>query len=86
MSEITASAANVNYNVSTTTSNGGPWLLAGPSSGTAPGTINAMIDATGLPSGTYSGAITVTSSGNSVTIPVTLTVTVAAVPPPLPVA
>jgi hypothetical protein len=73
--QITASAANVNYTVSTTTSNGGPWLLAGPSSGTAPGTINSIVDATGLPSGTYSGAITVTSGGNAITIPVTLTVT-----------
>jgi Concanavalin A-like lectin/glucanases superfamily/Viral BACON domain len=58
-----------------------PWLSESPTSGTAPGTVNVSVDASGLSPGTYSGTVTVTASGASgspKTIPVTLTVSAAA--------
>ncbi|MCC6365508.1 MAG: hypothetical protein IT165_18495 [Bryobacterales bacterium] len=73
--QLTATSAGANYTVSATTSNGGAWLVAGPFSGTAPDTISSLVDATGLPSGTYRGAINITGPGNAVTLPVTLVVT-----------
>ncbi|WP_224365429.1 S8 family serine peptidase [Hyalangium versicolor] len=53
------------------------WLTVSPSSGTAPSTITAAVDATGLAAGTYSAAITLTASGatnSPYAVPVTLTV------------
>lgn len=73
--QVSATTAATTFTVSVTTSNGGAWLAAGPASGATTGTITSVVDATGLPSGTYRGAITINGPGNGVTIPVTLTVT-----------
>ncbi|WP_168060895.1 S8 family serine peptidase [Candidatus Manganitrophus noduliformans] len=47
--------------ITTATSDGGSWLTVTPTSGTAPLTVNAAVDRTGLADGTYTATITVTS-------------------------
>ena len=55
-----------------------PWLSETPTSGTAPATVRAAVDESGLAPGTYTATITITpSAGSPVTLPVSLTV-----PPP----
>ncbi len=51
------------------------WLLAGPSSGTTPGSITVGVLPSSLSAGSYSGQVTVTGGGTTITIPVTLEVT-----------
>ncbi len=62
---------------SVTTPSGGAWLSLTPASGTTTGIATVTASAAGLPPGTYSGTIQVTSTSatNTVSIPVTLTVT-----------
>ncbi|MDX2042248.1 MAG: S8 family serine peptidase [Acidobacteriota bacterium] len=53
------------------------WLTVTPASGTAPSTLTASVNISGLAAGTYNGAITVSATGATntpVSIPVTLTV------------
>jgi uncharacterized protein (TIGR03437 family) len=60
------------------------WLSASVSSGTTPSTLVATVNTKGMTQGSYSGAITVTSSGagnSPLTIPVTLTITAPLVVP-----
>jgi hypothetical protein len=71
---VTSTVGGAGFTPSVTTFNGGSWLTAGPSIGAVPGTIQGFVDATGLAPGTYSGQITVSGSGNTVTIPVKLVV------------
>jgi large repetitive protein len=69
----------VNY----TTSTSATWLSVTPGSGTTPGNLNVSVNPSSLTAGTYTGNVTVTSSGASNsprTIPVTLTVTAAPAP------
>lgn len=73
--QVSSSTSGTSFTVSVRTLNGGAWLAAGPATGVTNGTITSVVDATGLASGTYRGEITVNGPGNSVTIPVTLTVT-----------
>jgi hypothetical protein len=52
-----------------------PWLSVTPSSGTAPATLSAKVDKSGLAAGTYTATITITpASGSPVTVPVSLKV------------
>jgi hypothetical protein len=54
-----------------------PWLTVSPTSGTAPATLTASVDITGLATGTFTGTITITATGatnSPLSIPVTLTV------------
>jgi uncharacterized protein (TIGR03437 family) len=69
--QVTATGSNTSYVVSTNQ----PWLLAGPQTGTTPGTITVGVNQTGLAAGTYTGSVTVGAGGITATIPVTLTVT-----------
>jgi uncharacterized protein (TIGR03437 family) len=65
------------WRVSATAFNGGPWLTASPPTGTGRGAITVSADATGLQPGTYAGRLTVAAdtAGNSpLQVPVTLTV------------
>ncbi|MBS1833782.1 MAG: hypothetical protein JST65_13775, partial [Acidobacteria bacterium] len=71
---VTSTVAGAGFTPSVTTFNGGSWLTAGPSIGAVPGTVQGFVDATGLAPGTYSGQITVSGPGNTVTIPVKLVV------------
>src|SRR5262249_52535317 len=53
------------------------WLTVSPTSGTAPSTLTASVNITGLAAGTYNGNITISATGATntpVTVPVTLTV------------
>src|SRR5262249_56707394 len=60
-----------------TASDDAPWLTVSPSSGTAPSTLTASVDITGLAAGTFNGTITISADGATntpVNVPVTLTV------------
>jgi subtilisin family serine protease len=60
-----------------TASDNAPWLTVSPTSGTAPSTLTASVDITGLAAGTYNGTITISATGATntpVSVPVTLTV------------
>ncbi len=54
---------------------GGSWLSVGSTSGTTPNSISVSVHPGTMAAGTYTGSIVVQSSANSVTIPVTLTIT-----------
>ena len=74
---VGSTGAALSYTVTSTTTSGGSWLSATPASSTTPGTETVSVNTTGLAAGTYTGSITVTSSGaaNSPQItPVTLVV------------
>jgi Subtilase family/Viral BACON domain len=60
-----------------TVSDDAPWLTVSPASGTAPATLTASVDITGLAAGTFNGTITISAAGATntpVSVPVTLTV------------
>jgi hypothetical protein len=60
-----------------TASDDAPWLTISPTSGTAPSTLTASVDITGLAAGTFNGTITISAAGATntpVNVPVTLTV------------
>jgi hypothetical protein len=58
------------------------WLTLSPTSGTGNGTVTLTVTTGNLAAGNYSGLITLTASGaTAVTVPVSLTVTTAPVPP-----
>ncbi len=72
---------SIAFTARATTTSGGPWLTLSASSGTlsafASQSIQATLNPTGLGPGTYSGTVTIssTASSQSVTLPVTMTVT-----------
>ncbi len=78
-------AASLDWSLSSTTSDGTPWLAATPQGGTLAvqeqDVVTVSIDATSLQVGTYQGTLTFTSQTNTVSVSLTLTVT----PPPTPV-
>jgi len=60
-----------------TASDDAPWLTVSPASGTAPSTLTASVNISGLAAGTYNGTITISAAGATntpVNVPVTLTV------------
>ena len=60
-----------------TASDDAPWLTVSPASGTAPSTLTASVNISGLAAGTYNGMITISATGATntpVNVPVTLTV------------
>ena len=76
---LTSSGSAVNY----TTATSATWLSATPPSGTTPGSLSVSVNPSGLAAGTYTGNVTVASSGaanSPKTVPVTLTVTAAPSP------
>ena len=63
-----------------TASSNQTWLTVSPTSGAAPSTATVSVNISGLPAGTFSGAITVSATGATntpVSVPVTLTVNAA---------
>lgn len=50
------------------------WIKSVTTSGTAPGSLQVEIDASGLSAGLYQGSVTITSSGSSLNLPVSLRV------------
>lgn len=76
---VTSSGAAISYTISTSAT----WLVATPASGTTSGSVSVSVSPQTLAAGTYTGSVTITSSGASnspKTVPVTLTVTAAALP------
>src|SRR4029077_20335378 len=66
-----------------TTATTATWLAVTPTSGSSGSSVSVSVNPSGLAAGTYSGNVTITSSGASnspKSIPVTLTVTAAALP------
>jgi uncharacterized protein (TIGR03437 family) len=81
---ISSSSQALNYNLTATTTTGGNWLLLTntqgiPTNNSSPG-FSVSVNASTLAVGTYNGVISVqsTTTGDSTTIPVTLTVTAGA--------
>lgn len=78
-----AGAGSLNWNLTSSTSDGGNWLSVSSSSGTAPSTITVSLLAHNLPNGgaiagTYGGMLTFQSSDHTSTVTVPVGVTVAA--------
>ncbi len=74
---VSSTGSALSYTVSSI----GSWLLVSPTSGTTTGTVNLSVNPAGLGVGSYSGSVTVTSSGagnSPQTVGVTLNITAAA--------
>ena len=75
----TSSATPVNFQVASSTTDGGTWLQASPSSAAAstgsPGPVTVVVNPTGLAAGIYKGQINIAMSGVLRTKDVTLVVT-----------
>ncbi len=74
-----AGSGTLNWTLTRSTADGGNWLRASVSSGAAPSTITIRINAASLPGGgaspgTFVGQLLFQTSGDSVTIPVAVTV------------
>ena len=72
----------VPYVIFVSTNTSGGWLSVTPPNGTAPTTVTVSANAAGLPPGTYTGSLLLSSSSSAnstLSIPVTLTVTLNAV-------
>ena len=74
-----AGAGTLAWTATTSTSDGGAWLAISPASGTAPSAPNVSVVPANLPgggmtAGTFTGQVTLQTTGNRVTIPVTMTV------------
>ena len=74
-----AGTGTLHWILSTTTADGGNWLTASALSGTAPSTVSVSITPSALPSnglaaGTFNGQIVLQTTGDGVTIPVSVTV------------
>jgi uncharacterized protein (TIGR03437 family) len=78
---VSSASGSPGFTAVASTTSGGNWLSVTPSSGTAPATLNVSVNGTGLASGVYQGAITLTPSGGAAqSFAVTLTVTGANAP------
>jgi hypothetical protein len=60
----------INY----TTTSSATWLTVSPASGATPANLSVSVNPSGLAAGSYSGTLTITGSGSTQTIAVTLTV------------
>src|ERR1700676_5662491 len=74
-----AGSGTLNWTLAASTADGGGWLSGSVSSGAAPSTINILVTKSGLPgggasAGTFVGQLLFQTSGDSVTIPVAVTV------------
>jgi uncharacterized protein (TIGR03437 family) len=75
---LVSSGASLAFNASASTVSGGNWLSIGATHGATPATLSVSVNPSGLATGSYQGAITITSGGASdgpITVPVSLTVT-----------
>jgi len=74
----TSNNTSVTFTANATMTGAGTWLVATPLVGTAPGNLDVSVNPVGLATGTYTGSITLNapaSAQQTLTIPVTLTVT-----------
>ncbi len=81
--------APASFSATPTTTTGGTWLSVSPLSGTTPGTITVNVVPTGLAPGVYNGAVSIAianATNTPLSVPITLTVSPAAVITPSVVA
>ena len=79
--KVTSSGAATAFTAGASTTSDGNWLSVTPLSAATPATLTVSVDPTGLPSGVYHGAITLTpGSGSPQAFSVTLTVSGASAP------
>ena len=74
-----AGSGTLHWTLSTSTADGGNWLTASALSGTAPSTVSVSVTPSALPSGglaagTFNGQLVLQTTGDQVTIPVSVTV------------
>ena len=69
--------------MATKTTDGGAWLTATPTSGTAPASLSIQVTPSALAAGSYTGTVTVTSSSAASPVTIQVTLTVAAIPAPV---
>ncbi len=80
----TSNGSAVNWSAQASTSSGGSWLSAAPTSGSAPGNVFVSVDPSSLVAGTYKGTITIsTPLGNPTSQTVAVSLTVGAAQPAL---
>jgi uncharacterized protein (TIGR03437 family) len=83
--QVTSSNETViNFTAAASTAIGAPWLQVTPNAGSTPGTLSVTVTPGGLPSGTYTGTLTI-SSANASNSPrnILVTLTIATVTPQL---
>jgi len=74
---VSSTGNALGFNVATTTTSGGNWLVAAPTSATTPANVSVTVNTTGLAPGQYTGAVTIQGTDNStipLSVPVQLTV------------
>lgn len=86
---LTSTGGPAPFTVSATTTGGGQWLSASPTTGLTGGASNTAavavsVNPDGLAVGTYSGTLSITSSVLATPIQLTVGLTVSAMPPPAP--
>lgn len=74
VSIVNVGGGTLNYSTTDVELSGGNWLSESPSAGTAPATLNVLVNRGGLVPGSYSGTVTVASNGGSQVIAVTMEV------------
>jgi len=85
--QVTSSASAIAFTTSVSTSSGGNWLSATPAGGNTPLGVSVTANPAGLATGTYTGTVSVASTGASnspQTVGVTFNVTAVPPPPPVP--
>ena len=71
---VKSSGASVQFTATANTTSGGNWLSMTPAAGATPGSVTVQASRAGLASGSYSGHPTIQGPGNTVLVPVTLTI------------
>ncbi len=76
---LNGGGGTLNWTASVSTSDGGNWLTLSAQSGTAPSFLNVGVNPSNLPgsgliAGAYTGQVVLQTSGDTVTVPVTITV------------
>jgi hypothetical protein len=79
MEVLNTVSGTLNWTLTVSTADGGNWLTTTATSGTAPSTLTVGVSLAGLPghgttAGTFTGQLLLRTSGDSVTIPVSMTV------------
>src|SRR5579859_2996578 len=75
---VGSTGSALSYTATSSTNSGGSWLSATPASSTTPGSESVSVNTTGLATGTYTGSVSIASSGagnSPQTVAVTLNVT-----------
>ncbi|MGA3190332.1 MAG: hypothetical protein ABSF22_24770 [Bryobacteraceae bacterium] len=74
---VASSGTTAQFSTSVTTTSGGNWLSATPTTGATPGVINIAANPSGLPAGTYQGNVVIQGPANTITFSVEFVITAA---------